>query len=187
MSKMGVFSLGGLGGLLPGLTSLLAVDLASVIDHLDLLTVGNLVGYAIRVVILIILGGTMALLNVGVQQPLTLVQLGIAAPALITAYINGAALTPPNIQSQHAQATISVIFVSPAKADEAASHQSIRVAGGLIDDVVRGLTVPLPRIQTDRLDKIREDLRRTPPPSERTQPDRPSERSGGDTGANRTR
>src|SRR5262245_9004119 len=123
MSKIAVFSLGGLGGLLPVLTGVLAVDLASVIDHANLLTLGNYLGYLIRVAVLIILGGTVALLNVEVRQPLTLVQLGIAAPALITAYINGAAITPPN--TEHPQAKIPAIFVSPAKADEAASRPSI--------------------------------------------------------------
>jgi hypothetical protein len=150
MSKMAVFSLGGLGGLLPVLTSVLAVDLASVIDNAHLLTVGNYAGYVIRVAILVVLGGTVALLNVEVRQPLTLVQLGIAAPALITAYINGAGITgitPPN--TQHPQSKISAIFVSPAKADEPASHPSIRVAEGL-RDVLEGITRPLPSIQADR-------------------------------------
>jgi hypothetical protein len=119
MSKRTAFFLGGLGGLLPVLASVLAVDLAPIIDHPGSLTLGNYLGYAIRVVVLIILGGTMALLNDEVRQPLTLVQLGIAAPALITAYINGAALAP---NTKNPTVTKSMtLFITPAQADEVAS------------------------------------------------------------------
>jgi hypothetical protein len=146
MSRVAIFSLGGLGGLLPVLASLLAVDLASVIDHANTLTLGNYLGYGIRVAVLILLGGIMALLNDEVRQPLTLVQLGIAAPALITAYINGAALTPNNPQ-QHPRVALPITFVAPAKADEADSHRSTVVVGGFLSDVFKGVTLPLPKIE----------------------------------------
>jgi len=48
-----------------------------------------LISYLIRVVILFAVGGFVAILNRGEDDPFKVFQLGIAAPALITAFING--------------------------------------------------------------------------------------------------
>jgi hypothetical protein len=78
MSRIQMFGLGALGGLLPVLVSMVTVDLAPIIDHLNNFTPGIYIGYGIRVVGLLILGGTVAVLNSGVKDPFSLVQLGIA-------------------------------------------------------------------------------------------------------------
>src|SRR6266478_3652663 len=121
MSRTGMFCLGALGGLLPILVSLLTIDLAPIIDHPNVLSLGNYVGYAIRIIVLIILGGTMALLNREVKEPFALVQLGIAAPALVTSFIN--AVPPAKAQPEHAYFSI----VSTANAHELDSKARIRV------------------------------------------------------------
>jgi hypothetical protein len=143
LSKVSVFGLGALGGLLPILVSLLAVDLATVIsDHS--LTLGNLIGYGIRVCILLFLGGVVAVLNSDVRQPLSLVQLGIAAPALISAYINGA--PAPKIENDRH----SYLAFSSAWAAETNANHSI-VAAGFLDDIGKGLSTNLGVL--DRLNK----------------------------------
>jgi len=141
MSKTSVFLLGALGGLLPILVSLVTVDLAPIIDHASSLTLGNYVGYAIRVVVLLILGGTIAALNKDVQQPLTLVQLGIAAPALVTSYINGAS---PATEQRAAQDLFPMIAI--ARADVVSPQMRIQLARNFISDVITGAG--------GRLDKI---------------------------------
>jgi hypothetical protein len=134
MSRTEAFLLGGFGGLLPILVSALSVDLSPIIDHPDILTIGNYVGYAIRVVVLIVLGGAMALLNSEVRQPLAIVQLGIAAPALVTSVINAAPAKP--LPVQHAYMS----FISVANAQESRSPAGrIQFAGGFLADVAAGL------------------------------------------------
>jgi hypothetical protein len=89
------FAIGGLGGLLPVLASLLAVDLtaiAAIVDHHDTVSLGLYVGYSLRVLVLFTLGGVMAVLNSEIQNPLALVQIGIAAPALLTSFVSGTAI-----------------------------------------------------------------------------------------------
>ena len=134
MSRTGAFLLGAFGGLLPILVSALTVDLSPIIDHPGILTVGNYVGYGIRVFVLIVLGGAMALLNNEVKQPFAIVQLGIAAPALVTSFINAAPTKP--LPLQHAY----VSFISVANAQERTSAApGIQLAGGFLGDVSAGL------------------------------------------------
>jgi hypothetical protein len=134
MSRTGAFLLGAFGGLLPILVSALTVDLSPIIDHPGILTIGNYVGYAIRVLVLIVLGGAMALLNSEVKQPFAIVQLGIAAPALVTSFINAAPTKPLSVQ----QAYMSII--SAANAQESTSvAPRIQLAGGFLADVTAGL------------------------------------------------
>ena len=141
MSKFATFSLGGLGGILPILVGLITVDLASVIDHPNEFTLGVYVGYGIRVLALISLGGIIAVLNRGVSEPLTLVQLGIAAPALITSYINSA---PVPAAPKPPVAWLSI--VSPAYVEDASANRPIRLAGGFFADVVNGASSRLDNI-----------------------------------------
>src|SRR5277367_3721758 len=94
------FWIGGGGALLPVIATLLALDLGSMIDHYKDYTVGAYVGTTIRYALLFVLGGAVASLNYDEVQPIKLVQLGIAAPALVASYVNAAqapktALIPP--------------------------------------------------------------------------------------------
>ena len=94
MSTVHRFAIGGLGGLLPLVVSFLSFDPATVIAHLELFTLGIYARYFLKAVVLFALGGTLAALSDS-ATPWSLVQLGIAAPALITSYINGTGVSGP--------------------------------------------------------------------------------------------
>jgi len=89
------FAIGGAGALLPILATLLALDIPSIIDHMHSYTVGIYVGTALRYVLLFVLGGVVAALNADESKPIKLVQIGIAAPALVAAYANAQSSPPP--------------------------------------------------------------------------------------------
>jgi hypothetical protein len=142
LSRAAIFGLGALGGGLPILVSLLAVDLPTVFsDHS--LTAGNLLGYAIRVGILVFLGGVVAMLNSDVKQPLSLVQLGIAAPALVSAYINGAPAAKGEAD-RHPPLAFSLESVNDPP------NRSV-IPAGFLEEVGKGLTTNLGVL--DRLNK----------------------------------
>jgi hypothetical protein len=78
--------IGGLGALTPIILNLLVVDLQTTFKALTALV---LIGYLIRVMILFYLGGLVAYLHKDEKSILKLFELGIVAPALITALMNG--------------------------------------------------------------------------------------------------
>lgn len=86
------FLIGGVGGIAPVLMNLVVIDLETLLIDLTALAV---VSYLIRVAALFAIGGLVAVLNRTETDPLKLFQLGIAAPALITAFINGSNVTLP--------------------------------------------------------------------------------------------
>jgi hypothetical protein len=171
MSTFQRFTFGGLGGLLPVLVSLTAFQLvSSIIDNWDLFTLGNKIGYSISVIALCVLGGTVAALNSDIEKPWTLVQLGIAAPALITSYINGAAVSGATDTVRHA--TSSIAAISSAHAAEAFGQSPI-ISAGFLGDVLRGATVPLPKIQREKQqqqEQQRQQQQRQPEQQPRRQP-----------------
>ena len=136
MSYWSRFGLGGVGGLLPLLVSLVALDVASfaILINSGGLTIGICVGYAIRVLGLFALGGFLAALNNEVSSPLSLVQIGIAAPALITSYATGTIAIGKVQTNQHVE-----LFISSAFAETISSGLNGRLAGGFIDDLITGL------------------------------------------------
>jgi hypothetical protein len=142
LSRSEVFAFGALGGLLPVLATLITIDLAPIIDHPMDFSIGHYVGYSIKVLALITLGGIMAILNSDVQQPLTLVQIGIAAPALISSYINSA---PPKVDHT---AQVHSYIIQPTRADEFVGVKPLRLAGGFFTDVLQGFTRPLASIDS---------------------------------------
>jgi len=77
--------IGGLGALTPVIMNLLVVDLRVLLLELTLIVV---LGYVIRVIILFYLGGLVAFLHKDENNPLKIFELGIVAPALITALLN---------------------------------------------------------------------------------------------------
>lgn len=145
MSRTSMFLLGALGGLLPILVSLLTIDVASFTDGPHALTIGNYIGYGLRVFILLLLGGVMASLNSEVRTPMSLVQLGIAAPALITSYMNGTSLKPPPSPSATNDASLS--FVSPAYSAPSNRQAPYVVAVGFLSDIQRGFGTRLDTLQ----------------------------------------
>jgi hypothetical protein len=136
MSRISRFGLGGLGGLLPILATLVAVDLSSIATLIDQnqITVGLCVGYAIRVLGLFALGGIMAAINSEVTAPIALVQIGIAAPALVTSYMAGVEITgsKPPLRS------LSSMIISTVQAEQYAPNRSVKVAG-FVSDILKGI------------------------------------------------
>lgn len=159
MSSCQRFAIGGVGGLLPLLVSFVSFDPATVITYLGALPLGIYVGYAIKTFVLFALGGTVAVLSDS-RTPWTLVQLGIAAPALITSFINGAAVSGPTDNARHANSSIAVI--SSAYAAEAFGETPI-ISAGFLGDVVRGATVPLPKIQREQQEQQQQEPKQQQP------------------------
>jgi hypothetical protein len=94
------FLFGGVGGIAPVLMNLVVIDLETLLIDLTVLA---LISYLIRVMALFAIGGLVAVLNRTENDPLKIFQLGIAAPALITAFINGSNVTvPKKLADQHA-------------------------------------------------------------------------------------
>jgi len=139
------FWIGGGGALLPMLVTLLALDLASLIDHAGEFSMGTYVGAAIRYVILFVLGGIVAALNSDEVQPIKLVQLGIAAPALVASYVNA---QPPksDVPPQPRHATLDLISSAQAM-DQIRAPRGTLVLAGFLADVLQGIAVPLPSIR----------------------------------------
>lgn len=77
--------IGGLGALTPVIMNLLIVDLNVLLVKFTSLA---FLGYVIRVVILFYLGGLVAFLHKDENSPIKIFELGILAPALITAMLN---------------------------------------------------------------------------------------------------
>jgi hypothetical protein len=76
------------------LATLVAIDITSIATLIEghLITPGMCVG-----LLLAALGGIMAAVNSEVTAPIALVQIGIAAPALVTSYMTGAVIKPREI------------------------------------------------------------------------------------------
>lgn len=77
--------IGGLGGITPVFVNMLIVDFEIILQNLNAIT---MIGFTIRLVTLFYIGGIVAYLNQE-DSPVKVFQLGIVAPAMITAAING--------------------------------------------------------------------------------------------------
>ncbi|MDZ7332136.1 MAG: SPOR domain-containing protein [candidate division KSB1 bacterium] len=101
--------IGGLGALTPIIMNLLVVDLEVLLVKL---TVFAVLGYAIRVLILFYLGGITAFLHKDENNPVKIFELGIVAPALITALINAGQIDVPQRHSATANHPIGLPLFS---------------------------------------------------------------------------
>jgi hypothetical protein len=145
------FWIGGGGALLPLLVTLLAVDLASIIDNYHLYSMGTYVGTGMRYAILFALGGIVAALNIDEINPIRLVQIGIAAPALIASYVNAQPAKagadqprPPTTQGR----LDSLSLISSAHAGETVQRPDRPMLfAGFFEDAFRAIRVPLPQIE----------------------------------------
>jgi hypothetical protein len=148
MSSSTRFWIGGGGALLPLLVTLLAVDLGSLIDNFPHYTIGTYVGAAIRYLVLFTIGGVVAALNSDEVQPIKLVQLGVAAPALIATYVNAQPPKPPPTQTATVHSRMfSFDVVSSAHAAGVGARDDSRILmADFFSDVLRSATAPLPRV-----------------------------------------
>jgi hypothetical protein len=147
MTRRDVFFFGAVGGILPILVNIFTIDLSPIIDHPDSLTLGNYIGFGLRVVALLIAGGVVALMNTNLRTPLkpfTLIQLGVTAPALLTSLIN--AQTPVKeasaALSRHASAPFAIVSV--ANAAEVSPQPRIQLAeSNVFKDIGAGFSTRL--------------------------------------------
>lgn len=109
----------GLGGIAPVLLSLVVIDLQTLLLDLTLLAV---LSYLIKVLALFAIGGLVGWLNKTESDAVKLFQLGIAAPALITAAINGGRITLPEKATEPSvSSSISIVsqtYAQPTLAQE---------------------------------------------------------------------
>ena len=106
--------IGGFGALTPIIMNLLVIDLEVLLVKLTLFAV---LGYIIRVIILFYLGGMTAFLHKDEDSPVKIFELGIVAPALITALINAGQIDVPKVDlTGTTEQTSTIQFVSSAYA-----------------------------------------------------------------------
>lgn len=146
MTAIKRFWIGGGGALLPLLITLIGADLAVLIDQHDQLSSGMIIGAGIRYLCLFILGGIVAALHTDERKPLKLVQLGIAAPALVTSYISvGPVSAATNTLSFQWPGIVSSAYAAEAKSERTAGGREIVLAGDLLGDIFKGWSKPLDR------------------------------------------
>jgi hypothetical protein len=135
--------IGGLGALTPIIMNLMVVDFMLLKD----LTLFAALGYLIRVIVLFYLGGLVAYLHKTEESPVKLFELGIVAPALITALLNGGNVEAVKNPGQPDRAA-SVVLVSEAFAQpprEEAVKTYPRSTQAPIQQFIRGLTGSVPK------------------------------------------
>lgn len=126
MSTSKKIFIGGLGALTPIILNLLVIELDVLLLKLTLFSV---IGYLIRVIVLFYLGGIMAFLHKDENNPIKIFELGIVAPALITAMLNAGQIDVPRMKSQSGTSPISFnLLVSAAQAQTNTAGDSTRVA-----------------------------------------------------------
>jgi len=117
--------IGGLGALTPIIMNLLVIDLEVLLVKVTLFAV---LGYLIRVIILFYLGGMTAFLHKDEDSPVKIFELGIVAPALITALINAGQIDVPRVASPETTEKISTIqFVTSAYAQEQQEKDTTKI------------------------------------------------------------
>lgn len=106
--------IGGLGALTPIILNLLVVEFEVLLLKLTLFAI---LGYLIRVIVLFYLGGLIAYLHKDENSPVKIFELGIVAPALITAMLNAGQIDIPKTKlPTEGSATSSIMFISSAYA-----------------------------------------------------------------------
>jgi len=153
MSGLKRFWLGGSGALLPLLITLMGADLAVLIDQHDQLTTGMIIGAGIRYLCLFILGGAVAALHSDERKPLKLVQLGIAAPALITSYISVGPANATGTHAFHIPGIVGSAYAAEMARDRLSQQGELTLASGILSDIFKGWSQPLDRTvrQTARI------------------------------------
>ncbi len=121
--------IGGLGALTPVIMNLLVIDLEVLLVKLTIFAV---LGYAIRVIILFYLGGITAFLHKDETNPVKIFELGIVAPALVTALINAGQIDVPKAKPTNFMNPIGIpafgalVYAQPQ--DTTKSQDTTRVA-----------------------------------------------------------
>jgi hypothetical protein len=125
MSTSKKILIGGLGALTPIILNLLVIELEVLLLKLTLFAV---IGYLIRVIVLFYLGGIIAFLHKDENNPIKIFELGIVAPALITAMLNAGQIDLPRMKSQPENRPISFNgLISAAQAQTPTRQDSTKL------------------------------------------------------------
>ena len=135
MTAMKRFFLGGLGAVLPVAVWMLTLDIPQYLSSSHFST-GEMLGASIRGVLLFLLGGFVAYLHDDENKSFKLVELGIAAPALIASLAAGSAANNA-LEQNRREVSFNLSIVSSAYAQ---SNEHTIIAGGFLGDVLRGVT-----------------------------------------------
>jgi hypothetical protein len=133
------FLFGGIGALLPVIVSILTLDINAYLLNPDALAVA-LPGIIIRYTLLFFLGGFITYLHNDEDKPFKLVELGIAAPALISSLVAGHAVNSPAVLANndtHSTAAVSFSIINSAYAE---SNEKIELAGDFFSNILKGVT-----------------------------------------------
>ena len=105
----------------------------------------TLAGYAVRALVLCYMGGMIAYLYKDEKSPLKIFQLGLAAPALITAFINAHNVTQPvnaHESTERASIVVSLAYAQESRNDKAFKEFSVEETK--VEQFWRGLTGSAP-------------------------------------------
>ena len=130
--------LGAVGAVTPWALNLLVVDQLTLVN----LTVLVCVGYTIRLLVLVGLGSLIVYLNIDEENRMRIFQLGVAAPALVTALLNGANHRSLLQHQQFVTPQAASIFVATLHAQEktAPVREFVIPKESQSEQVWRGLT-----------------------------------------------
>jgi hypothetical protein len=131
-------TLGAVGAVTPLALNLLVVDQLTLVN----LTLLACVGYTIRLVVLVGLGSLVVYLNIDEENRTRIFQLGVAAPALVTALLNGANQRSLLQNQQFVTPPTASIFVASLHAQEqtAPAREFVIPKESRSEQVWRGLT-----------------------------------------------
>lgn len=112
------FLLGGIGAILPVFISLITIDIAS--SLYTKFTAIFIVGLLLRYFFMFLIGGFVSYLHDDENKPFKLVELGIAAPALLSSIISANSVKVDYVRPHNLNTTTyySLPFISEAEADD---------------------------------------------------------------------
>lgn len=84
--------IGWLAALMPVLLMIVKIDIGFIVNNPDIST-AHLIGFAIKYICLGVIGAVVAYLNDEATKPLTVFQIGLSAPALLTSFITSNGIT----------------------------------------------------------------------------------------------
>lgn len=134
------FLIGGGGALMPVLVSILAIDIGAALNDENNLSPANLAGFAIRYVILFILGGVVGFLHEDEEKPFKLFELGVAAPALITSFITAQGISPGTPSSAVEPTSLNFSIIGSAYAEPLNHHLEPLHLAWTFSEVLDGIT-----------------------------------------------
>lgn len=136
------FVIAGVGGVMPVLLNLVVIDLQTILLGATALTIAS---YLIRAVALFALGGLIGWLHRNEVDPVKLFQLGIAAPALITAAINGGRVALPDAPPAKQAAVWEIVATAIAQPPVGTLKEFSLPVETSAQQIYRGLFGALPK------------------------------------------